>query len=67
LEQPSLGAEDFAELQQGTRATMFRLGVAGPDGCTPLHSSSFRPDEACLAVGVEVLSASLLRWIEARG
>jgi len=66
LEQPSLGAEDFAELQQGTRATMFRLGVAGPEGCTPLHSSGFRPDEACLAVGVEVLSASLLRWIEAR-
>ena len=65
LEQPSLGAEDFAELQQGTRATMFRLGVAGPQGCTPLHSSTFRPDEACLAVGVEVLSASLLRWIEA--
>ena len=67
LEQPSLGAEDFAELQQGTCATMFRLGVAGPEGCTPLHSSSFRPDEACLAVGGEVLSASLLRWIEARG
>ena len=65
LEQPSLGAEDFAELQQGTRATMFRLGVAGPQGCTPLHSSSFRPDESCIAVGVEVLSASLLRWIEA--
>jgi amidohydrolase len=66
LEQPSLGAEDFAELQQGTRATMFRLGVAGPEGCTPLHSSTFRPDERCLAVGVEVLSASLLRWMEAR-
>ena len=45
---------------------MFRLGVAGPQGCTPLHSNSFAPDEACLAVGVEVLSASLLRWIDAR-
>jgi len=67
LEQPSLGAEDFAELQRDTPATMFRLGVAGPQGCTPLHSNSFAPDERCLAVGVEVLSASLLRWIEARG
>jgi len=67
LEQPSLGAEDFAELQRDTPGTMFRLGVAGPEGCTPLHSSTFRPDEACLAVGVEVLSASLLRWIEACG
>ena len=64
LEQPSLGAEDFAELQRDTPGTMFRLGVAGPEGCTPLHSSTFRPDERCLAVGVEVLSASLLRWLE---
>ena len=63
LEQPSLGAEDFAELQQGTPATMFRLGVAGPKGCTPLHSNSFDADEGSLAVGVQVLSASLLRWL----
>ena len=66
LEQPSLGAEDFAQLQRDTPATMFRLGVAGPQGCTPLHSSSFAPDESCLAVGVQVLSASLLRWLAAR-
>jgi amidohydrolase len=63
LEQPSLGAEDFAELQQGTPATMFRLGVAGPKGCTPLHSNSFDADEGALAVGVQVLSASLLQWL----
>jgi len=63
LEQPSLGAEDFAELQQGTPATMFRLGVAGPKGCTPLHSNSFDADEGSLAVGVQVLSASLLQWL----
>ncbi len=66
LEQPSLGAEDFAELQRDTPGTMFRLGVAGPAGCTPLHSNSFAPHEDCLAVGVQVLTLSLLRWIEAR-
>jgi len=64
LEQPSLGAEDFAQLQGDTPATMFRLGVAGPNGCTPLHSNSFDPDEGALAVGVKVLSLSLLRWME---
>ena len=64
LEHPSLGAEDFAELLRGHRGTMFRLGVAGPEGCTPLHSSTFRPDEGCLAVGVKVLTLSLLRWME---
>jgi hypothetical protein len=42
---------------------MFRLGVAGPGGCTPLHSNSFAPDEACLPVGVKVLTGSLLRWM----
>ena len=64
LEQPSLGAEDFAELLEDTRGTMFRLGVAGPQGCTPLHSNTFRPDEGCLAVGVQVLTLSLLRWMD---
>ncbi|WP_254958189.1 amidohydrolase [Cyanobium sp. Cruz CV13-4-11] len=64
LEQPSLGAEDFAELLANTRGTMFRLGVAGPGGCTPLHSNSFDPDEGCLEVGIKVLALSLLRWME---
>jgi amidohydrolase len=63
LEQPSLGAEDFAELSEGIRCTMFRLGVAGPQGCTPLHSNTFAPDEGALAVGVRVLGLSLLRWM----
>jgi amidohydrolase len=62
LEQPSLGAEDFAELLQTTPGTMFRLGVAGPEGCTPLHSNTFAPDEGCLSVGIKVLTLSLLRW-----
>jgi amidohydrolase len=62
LEQPSLGAEDFAELLQGTRGTMFRLGVAGPDGCSPLHSNTFAADEGCLPVGIAVLTQALLRW-----
>jgi amidohydrolase len=66
LEQPSLGAEDFAHLLEDTRGTMFRLGVAGPQGCTPLHSNTFAPDEAALPVGIQVLTLSLLRWMERR-
>ncbi|MEB3172352.1 MAG: amidohydrolase [Cyanobacteriota bacterium] len=66
LEQPSLGAEDFAQLLEGTRGTMFRLGVAGPQGCSPLHSSTFAADEGCLPVGIGVLSRALLRWMEQR-
>jgi amidohydrolase len=66
LEQPSLGAEDFAQLLESTRGTMFRLGVAGPGGCSPLHSNTFAPDEGCVEVGVKVLTLSLLRWMERR-
>ena len=62
LEQPSLGAEDFAQLLAGTRGTMFRLGVAGPEGCSPLHSNTFAADEGCLPVGIAVLTQALLRW-----
>ena len=41
-------------------------GGRGP-GCTPLHSNTFAPDEAALAVGVKVLTLSLLRWMERPG
>jgi hypothetical protein len=29
-----------------------------------LHNSSFAPDEEAIAVGIRVLTASLLRWME---
>ncbi|MGB5240812.1 MAG: amidohydrolase [Prochlorococcaceae cyanobacterium] len=64
LDQPSLGAEDFAQLLSVAPGTMFRLGVAGADGCAALHNGGFNPDEASLAVGVEVLTLSLLLWME---
>ncbi len=66
LKQPSLGAEDFAELLEGVPGTMFRLGVAGEDGCAPLHSGQFAPDENSLRIGIEVLTATILRWKEER-
>ena len=62
LEQPSLGAEDFAELIRDVPGMMFRLGVAGPEGCAPLHNGHFLPDERCLGVGIRVLTAAMLAW-----
>ena len=41
VEQPSLGAEDFAELLRDVPGMMVRLGVAGPEGCAPLHNGAF--------------------------
>jgi amidohydrolase len=67
VEQPSLGAEDFAELLRDVPGMMMRLGVAGPDGCAPLHNGAFALDETSLAVGIEVLAATLLAWMEEHG
>lgn len=67
LDEPSLGAEDFSELLQDVPGTMFRLGVAGPEGCAHLHSSLFAPEESSLGVGVQVLTSTLLRWMQHQG
>jgi len=61
LQKPSLGAEDFAEFLNEIPGAMFRLGVAGSDGCAPLHSSKFDPDERAIAVGIKVITESIVR------
>jgi len=60
LENPSLGAEDFAFLLQDVPGTMFRLGVAGEKGCAPLHSGHFSLDEKCLELGIKILSQAIV-------
>ncbi len=64
LDQPSLGAEDFAEFLKDVPGTMFRLGVKGLEGCAPLHSGYFCPDESSLEIGIEVISRTLLAWMK---
>ena len=63
VEQPSLGAEDFAELLRDVPGMMVRLGVAGPEGCAPLHNGAFALEEDALGVGIAVLTATVLAWI----
>jgi len=60
LENPSLGAEDFAFFLQDVPGTMFRLGVAGERGCAPLHSGDFALDERSLELGIKILSHTLI-------
>ena len=64
LDRPSLGAEDFAELLRDVPGTMFRLGVAGANGCAPLHNGQFSLDERSLVVGIEVITETLFRWMK---
>ena len=67
LDHPSLGAEDFAHYLGAVQGCMFRLGVAGPKGCAPLHHGRFEPDEDCLPLAVQLLSDTLRRWLEQHG
>ena len=60
LENPSLGDEDFAFFLQDVPGTMFRLGVAGDQGCAPLHSGNFSLDERSLELGIKILSQTLV-------
>ncbi len=61
LQKPSLGAEDFAEFLKDIPGAMFRLGVASSNGCSPLHSSTFNPDERAIAVGIKVITESIVK------
>ena len=60
LEKPSLGAEDFAFFLQDVPGTMFRLGVSGDKGCSPLHSGHFSLDERSLELGIKILSQAII-------
>ena len=40
---------------------MFRLGVSSPNGCAPLHSSKFDPDERAIAIGIKVITESIVK------
>ena len=61
LQKPSLGAEDFAEFLNEVPGAMFRLGVSHSNECAPLHSSKFDPDERAIAVGVKVITESIVK------
>ena len=40
---------------------MFRLGVSSLNGCAPLHSSKFEPDERAIAVGIKVITEAIVK------
>jgi len=64
LENPSLGAEDFAFFLQDVPGTMFRLGVAGDKGCAPLHSGNFSLDERSLELAIKILAHTIIMSTE---
>lgn len=55
LDRISLTSEDFAYYAQEVPGVYIKVGVAGPDGCAPLHNPRFAPQEDALAVGIRTL------------
>ena len=61
LFKPSLGAEDFAEFLNYVPGAMFRLGVSSKEGCAPLHTSEFNPDEAAIKIAIKLITDTIVR------
>ena len=53
----SMGGEDFAFLSRVKPCAMFRLGVGDT---TPLHSTTFCPNEGCFDAGLAVFTQFVL-------
>jgi amidohydrolase len=63
ISDPPMTTDDFALYAERVPGLYVKLGVAGPDGCHPLHHSLFDVDERAIATGVDgldVLVRSLL-------
>jgi amidohydrolase len=58
LTEPSLGSEDFALYAAMAPASYFWIGSGGTN---PLHSSKYAIDEACIPLGVKLMTEIVLR------
>ena len=63
--EPVMGAEDFAFYAREIPGFYFWLGVRPPDqiAITPLHTPEFTADERSLAVGVQVMTRMVLKYL----
>jgi amidohydrolase len=58
LEEPLMGAEDFARYLERVPGTFFELGVGVPGRPAGLHSAQFAPPQAALVHGAAALLAA---------
>lgn len=65
INEPSLGAEDFAVYLDYARGTMFRLGIGLKEGKNyPLHHPRFQVDESSILTGVITMAYSAFLYFE---
>ena len=65
LEKPEMAAEDFSYFLEKVPGTYINIGTNNPrlGAVYPLHSSKFVVDESIITLGVAVLSASVLEYL----
>ncbi len=56
---PGMGGEDFGRFSAVVPGVQFRLGVGRPDRDMALHSATFDPDEASVAIGMRLVAEIL--------
>lgn len=66
MEEPSLGADDFAYFTEAVPGTYFNIGTATPGSTQPqmLHSETFCPDESCIKTGMLLEVMAALAFLE---
>ena len=66
MEEPSLGADDFAYFTEAVPGTYFNIGTATPGNPQPqmLHSETFCPDERCIKTGILLEVLGTLAFLE---
>jgi metal-dependent amidase/aminoacylase/carboxypeptidase family protein len=63
--EPLLVGEDFSYFLNERPGCFFLLGGAPGGGPVLHHSAEFRIDERCLPIGLRVMTAAVLRLLEA--
>lgn len=59
--EPNLGSDDFGYFVERVPGVYMILGCRPPEGdCGGLHTPQFRPDEACIPVGVQAMAGAVL-------
>jgi amidohydrolase len=63
--EPLMVGEDFSYFLEQRPGCFFLLGGAPDGGPVVHHTAEFRIDERCLPIGLRVMSAAVLRLVEA--
>ncbi|MCR6544470.1 M20 metallopeptidase family protein [Dehalobacterium formicoaceticum] len=64
MEKPVLIGEDFAYYGQSVPAGFFFLGCGSQEKTASLHNSCFDIDEACLPLGVKIMTRAVRRFLQ---